>query len=134
MTYVIWKFAENIHGAKKFLVDYVASSRQGLLASGFQNMAAFPSTVPDLSDLVAKDAAAIPPDKYRLLADVQAWTTNVGYPGYTNPAISEIYGEGIISTMCARAATGQLTPEEALDWADGEARKIFQKWKERGKV
>ncbi len=134
MTYVIWRFAENIDGAKKFLVDHVASSRQGLLASGFQNMAAFPGTVPDVSGLVAKDAAANPPDKYQLLADVASWTTNIGYPGYSNPAISEMYTEGIIPTMCARAATRQLTPEEALQQADGEARRIFQKWKERGKV
>jgi hypothetical protein len=36
--------------------------------------------------------------------------------------------------MCARAAAGELTPEEALDQADMEVRQIFQKWKERGKV
>jgi hypothetical protein len=36
--------------------------------------------------------------------------------------------------MCAQAATGQLTPEDALDQADREARRIFQNWKERGKV
>ena len=62
------------------------------------------------------------------------WTTNVGHPGYTNPAISEIYSKGIVSTMCAQAATGQLTPEEALEQADGEVRRIFQKWKDSGKV
>jgi multiple sugar transport system substrate-binding protein len=134
MTYIIWQFADNVDGAKKFLVDYVASSRQGLLASGFQNIAACPRTVPDLPELVTKDVAANPPDRYRLLDDVASWTTNIGYPGYSNPAISEIYTEGIIPTMCAHAATGQLTPEEALEQADGEARRIFQKWKERGKV
>jgi multiple sugar transport system substrate-binding protein len=134
LTYVIWKFAKNIEGASKFLVDYVVSSRQGLLASGFQNMAAFPETVPDLSEVVAHDVGASPPGKYSLLADVEGWTTNVGYPGYTSPAISEIYNRGIVSTMCAQAATGELTPEEALDQADKEVRQIFQKWKERGKV
>ena len=36
--------------------------------------------------------------------------------------------------MFAQAATGQLTPEDALDQADSEVRRIFQKWKERGKV
>ena len=34
----------------------------------------------------------------------------------------------------APAATGQLTPEEALDQADSEVRPIFRKWKERGMV
>jgi multiple sugar transport system substrate-binding protein len=134
MTYVIWQFAENIDGASKFLVDYVASSRQGLLASGFQNMAAFPETVPDLPEVVANDVGARPPGKYSILSDVAGWTTNVGYPGYTSPAISEIYNKGIISTTCAQAATGQLTPEEALNQADSQVRLIFDKWKARGKI
>ena len=134
MTYVVWRFAENIDGASKFLVDYVASSRQGLLASGFQNMAAFPETVPDLPEIVANDVGANRPGKYSILSGVAGWTTNVGYPGYTSPAISEIYNKGIISTMCAQAATGELTPEEALDQADKEVRQIFQKWKASGKV
>jgi multiple sugar transport system substrate-binding protein len=134
LTYVIWNFAENIEGAMRFLADYVASSRQGFLASGFQNMPSFPDAVPDLTAVVANDAGASPPDKYSALADASTWTTNVGHPGYTNPAIGEIYDKGLIPTMFARAATGQLTPEEALDQADKEARQIFQKWKERGKV
>jgi multiple sugar transport system substrate-binding protein len=69
-----------------------------------------------------------------VLAEAAAWTTNIGHPGYTNPAISEIYNEGIIPTMFARAATGQLTPEEALDQADRQVRAIFHNWAERGKV
>jgi hypothetical protein len=35
--------------------------------------------------------------------------------------------------MFAQAATGRLAPEEALDEADGDVRRIFQKWKESGK-
>jgi multiple sugar transport system substrate-binding protein len=87
-----------------------------------------------LATLVTNDAGASPPDKYAPLMDVASWTTNVGYPGYTNPAISEIFHKGLIPTMFARAATGQLTPEEALDQADKQVRQIFQNWKERGKV
>jgi multiple sugar transport system substrate-binding protein len=133
-TYVIWKFAENIEGAKQFLVDYIGHSREAFLASGFQNTPAFPDTVPDLPTVFASDAGAGSPGKYALLADLASWTTNVGHPGYTTPAISEIYSKGIISTMFARAATGQLAPEEALDQADKEVRQIFQKWSERGKL
>jgi multiple sugar transport system substrate-binding protein len=133
-TYIIWNFAENIDGAKQFLVDYIGHSREAFLASGFQNTPAFPDTVPDRATVVAEDAAAVSPGKYALLADVATWTTNVGHPGYTNPAISEVFHKGLIPTMCARAATGQLTPEEALDQADSEVRRIFQKWKDSGKV
>jgi multiple sugar transport system substrate-binding protein len=133
-NYVIWSFAENIGGAKQFLVDYIGQSREAFLASRFQNTPAFSDTVPDLATLVADDAGANSPDKYALLADVATWTTNVGHPGYTNPAIGEIFHAGVIPTMFAQAATGQLTPEEALDQADREVRAIFQSWKERGKV
>ena len=95
---------------------------------------AFPGAVPDLATLVTNDGGPGAPGKYDLLADLATWTTNVGHPGYTNPAISEIYSKGIVSTMFARAATGELTPEEALDQADREVRAIFQSWKDRGKV
>ncbi|MDA1356405.1 MAG: extracellular solute-binding protein [Proteobacteria bacterium] len=37
-AYVIWNFAENIDGAKTFLVDLVGQSRKGFLASKFYNM------------------------------------------------------------------------------------------------
>jgi multiple sugar transport system substrate-binding protein len=133
-TYIIWNFAENIDGAKQFLVDYIGHSREAFLASGFQNTPAFPDVVPDLATLVANDAGASSPEKYALLADVATWTTNVGYPGYTNPAISELFQAGLIPKMFAQAATSRLTPEEALDQADSEVRRIFQSWKERGKV
>jgi multiple sugar transport system substrate-binding protein len=132
--YVIWGFAENVQGAKQFLVDYTANLRTGLLESGFQNMPSFPNTVPDLSNLVSNSAGAATPNQYALLANAPGWTTNIGHPGYTSPAIGEVYDSGLVSRMFAQAATGQLTPEEALDQADAELRQIFQKWKEKGKV
>jgi multiple sugar transport system substrate-binding protein len=133
-TYVIWNFAENVDGAKQFLADYIENGREAFLASGFQNTPAFPDAVPDLATLVTNDAGPGAPGKYDLLTDLASWTTNVGHPGYTSPAISEIYSKGIVSTMFARAATGELTPEQSLDQADREVRAISQSWKERGKV
>jgi multiple sugar transport system substrate-binding protein len=134
VTSFIWNFAENIEGAKRFLVDFVGNSRQALLASGFQSMPVWPATVPDLASVVSEDPGGGAPGKYALLADAAAWTTNIGHPGHTNAAIGEIFDRGLIPIMFAQAATGQLTPEDALDQADREARAIFQSWKERGKV
>jgi multiple sugar transport system substrate-binding protein len=133
-NYLIWTFAENIDGAKQFLVDYIGRSREAFLASRFQNTPAFPDTVPDLATVVANDAGTGPPGRYDLLADLATWTTNVGDPGYTNAAIGEVFHVGLIPAMFARAATGQLAPEEALDQADKEVRQIFQNWSERGKL
>jgi multiple sugar transport system substrate-binding protein len=41
-VYVIWKFAENIDGAKQFLVDYLGNFRQAFTASEFYNFPCFP--------------------------------------------------------------------------------------------
>ncbi len=132
-TYSIWKFAENPDAAKQFLVDYVGRSRDAFLASGFQNMPCYPDMVPDLERLTSgasNDVAA----KYGLMKDVPSWTTNVGHPGYTNPAVSEVYERGIVARMFAGVATGRLTAEQALDGADREERVIFERWRERGQL
>jgi multiple sugar transport system substrate-binding protein len=133
-TYVIWKFAENIDGAKRFLVDYIGQFRQGLLASALYNLPCFPQTVSDLESLCTHDAQATPPDKYKILADALTWTTHLGYPGYTNAAIDEIFNTWLLSSMFAQAATGKLSPEEALHQTNMQVQGLFQKWRERGKV
>jgi multiple sugar transport system substrate-binding protein len=133
-VYVIWKFAENIEGAKKFLVDYIGNFRKVFVASEFYNFPSFPDTVPDLKKLIASDTKADPPDKYKVLADVHEWATNVGYPGYANAAIDEIRGTHVITTMFQRAATGEATPEEAIKEADVQCKHIFSTWRERGLV
>ena len=133
-VYVVWKFAENIEGAKKFLVDYIGNFRKVFLASEFYNFPCFPETVPDLKKLVANDAKADPPDKYKVLGDVQEWATNVGYPGYANAAIDEISGTSVITSMFQKAATGKETPENAIKEAEARCKQIFAIWKERGLV
>ena len=131
-VYVIWKFAENIEGAKKFLVDYISNFKRAFLASEFYNFPCFAQTVPDLKEQIAHDKKAQPPDKYKVLEDVLDWATNVGYPGYANAAIDEIFSTWVISTMFARAATGFQSPEDAVKAADKKVQAIFKKWRERG--
>jgi len=133
-VYIIWKFAENIEGAKKFLVDLVGNFRQAFVNGEFYDFPCFQRTVPDLKQLIGNDPKAHPPDKYRVLEDVLDWATNVGYPGYANAAIDEIYQKWILNVMFAKAATGTLSPEDAIKEADAECRRIFAKWKERGLV
>jgi len=133
-VYVIWNFAENIDGAKKFLVDYIANFREGFNASAYYNFPCFPDTVPDLQELIAHDDNANPPDKYKVLSDVLDWATNVGYPGYANAAIDEIFSTWVLNTMFAKAATGAETPEDALKAATAQCQRIWAKWQERGKV
>jgi len=132
--YVVWKFAENIAGAKQFLVDYTTDFKPAFLASQFYNFPCFPKTVPDLRQIIAYDDRAQPPDKYKVLEDVLSWATNVGYPGHANAAIDEIFSTWLLNLMFAKAAGGALSPEEALKEADTACKRIFAKWKDRGLI
>ena len=133
-VYIIWKFADNIEGAKKFLVDYIGNFRKAFLASELYTLPCFPNTVPDLKELLAKDPKADPPDKYKVLGDALDWTPNVGYPGYTNAAIEEIFGRYVITVMFRKAATGEATHEDAIKEAEAKCKGIFGAWREKGLV
>jgi multiple sugar transport system substrate-binding protein len=96
-------------------------------------MPCYPETVPDLEALTQDTGSGIAV-KYALMKDVASWTTNVGHPGYTNPAVSEVYERSIISKMFANVATARLTPEQALEEAYREERATFDRWRERGQL
>jgi multiple sugar transport system substrate-binding protein len=130
-VYVIWKFADNVEGAKKFLVDYVGNFHRAFEASEYYNFPCWPKQVADLQQLVSHDKKGKPADKYAVLADSLEWATNVGYPGYSNAAIDEIYSTWVLNVMFAQAATGSLSPEDAVKEADEKCRRIFEKWRER---
>ncbi|MGH7387543.1 MAG: ABC transporter substrate-binding protein, partial [Candidatus Methylomirabilales bacterium] len=132
--YVIWKFAENKEGAKKFLIDYTTDFRQAFVAGEYYDFPCFPRSVPDLKKLIANDPKAHPPDKYKVLEDVLEWATNVGYPGYATAAVDEIFSTWVLNVMFAKAASGAASPEEALKEADAASKRIFGKWKEKGLI
>ena len=133
-AYVIWKFARNIDGAKRFLIDLAGASRDAFLASGFYNFPTFPQLVPDLQKLVANAPKGVPPDKYAIFSDADKWTVGVGYPGYANGAIDEIWKSWLVPKMFADAASGRLTPEASLDLYSGQVNEIFAKWRSMKKV
>jgi multiple sugar transport system substrate-binding protein len=72
-----------------------------------------------------------PPDKYAVLSDSLDWATNVGYPGHSTAAVDDAYSTWVLNTMFAQAATGALSPEDAVKEADRRCRLIWDKWKER---
>ncbi len=133
-SYVIWKFAKNIEGAKKFLVDYVAQSREIFIKSQFYNFPCYPKAVPDLNQLISHDTRATPSNKYSVFKDVSEWTVNVGFPGYANPAIDEVFTKWVLPKMFAQAASGKQTLEDALDQGNKEMSHIYQKWQAKGKI
>jgi multiple sugar transport system substrate-binding protein len=127
--YVIWKFAENIAGAKQFLMDYMDSFGDAFKASEYYNFPCFPGTVKNLQQLIADDPKAVPHDKYKILGASLQTSTNVGYPGYASAAIDEVFNTFVLPTMFAKAARDEMTPEESVAAAEKEIKRIFAKWK-----
>jgi multiple sugar transport system substrate-binding protein len=132
--YFIWKFADNIEGAKQFLIDFVGNLRKAFVASKFRDFPCFPDTTPDLKSLIAKDSRGLPPTKYNVLKDVPDWTTNMGFPGYANAAIGEVAAMNVIPDMFSKAATGEAKPEDAVKEAETACKDIFDKWTEKGAI
>jgi multiple sugar transport system substrate-binding protein len=127
--YVIWRFADNREGAKRFLADYMDNFATVFKASEFYNFPCFPRTVPDLQQQIATDAKAVPPDKYKVLGTVLDWATNVGYPGYATAGIDEVFNTYVIPTMFAKVARDELSADDAVKAAEKEIKRIFEKWK-----
>ena len=127
--YVIWKFARNIDGAKRFLVDLVGNFASVFRESEFYNFPCFPQTVPDLKAQLASDPKADPPGKYAVLSGVLDWATNIGYPGYANAATDEVFNTFVIPTMFARVARDEVSAEAAAAAAQKDVERIFAGWR-----
>src|SRR5207247_10051753 len=148
--YAIWKFAQSPDVAKQFLVDLVAHNRDAILASKLYNFPSFPGAAADPSTPLAQKPAAgnrwmeqqtssdpfgsNPPTKLKPIGTALQWATNIGHPGPANPAESEVFDTFVLPTMFANAATGRMTPEQALDDAHKQVKAIFEKWRGKGLV
>jgi multiple sugar transport system substrate-binding protein len=54
--------------------------------------------------------------------------------GLRQPAEGEIFDTYVITDMFAKAATGALSPKDAMVEASGRAKEIFAKWRKKGMV
>ena len=131
-VYTIWKFAEQKRLAKKFLRDMTVPNYVGhFLNSKFYNFPAWPKAVPNIRKRLARD----PSGKYTVLDRIsRTATANVGYPGYSNAAIDEIFNAGLIPQMFAEVAQGRKSAADSVRDTTGEVRRIFRKWRGRGKI
>jgi multiple sugar transport system substrate-binding protein len=134
--YFIWKFAQNIPAAKKYLVDQQLAYRQHFLQSKFYNFPAWTNAVKGGFKAMNKLAAADkhkPLGKYTILTTIaEKYTTNVGYPGYANAAVGDIFNQFLIPQMFAQVAQGKMTPENAARSMQSQFRGIYAKWKAQG--
>ena len=76
-----------------------------------------------------------PSGKYTVLDEInKKYTKNVGYPGFSNPAIDEVFNKFLIPQMFAEVAQDKRSPADAARTYDRQIREIFQKWRNRGKI
>ncbi|MDZ7786580.1 MAG: extracellular solute-binding protein [Halofilum sp. (in: g-proteobacteria)] len=124
--------------AKNFMLDLENNYASASYYAKFYNFPAFTSQVPQLfgdnSWLHDDPWGAQPADKLKMLQTAEEWTAWLGYPGYANPAISEVYSTNLLSSMMADVARGVKSPEQAVDDTAKEIQQIFDKWRKRGLV
>jgi multiple sugar transport system substrate-binding protein len=133
--YVIWKFARNKAMAKKFLVDLEVKYTGAFENSRFYNFPSWPGAVSNIKRRLQRDTVGKPAGKYVILDEInRRYTKNVGYPGFSNAAIDEVFNKFLIPQMFAEVAQGKRTPEDAARTYDRQIRQIFQSWRNRKKI
>ena len=137
--YVMPKYVTNANekaAAKKFLLDLEANYSNATYNSELYNFPAFAKEVPQLTQaggwLDNDPFGSKPANKLDVLRTASSWTAWLGYPGYANPAISQVYGEHLLSAMMANVVQGKQTPEAAVKSTADQIKKIFAKWRSMG--
>jgi len=133
-TYMIWKFAANKKAAVKFLADIQIKYTGAFENSRFYNFPSFPNSVRNIPTRLARDTNQ-PLGKYKVLDEInRKYTKNVGYPGYSNAAVGELFDLFLIPQMFAEVAQGKRTPDDAARDYQRRIGSIFAKWRRRGKI
>jgi multiple sugar transport system substrate-binding protein len=141
-VYVIWKFARNKEMAKKYLVDQQLAYTRHFTESGFYNFPGWANAVSDgqgrgfkaIRRYTAKDPFK-PKGKYTILTTIaERYTANVGWPGFSNAGVDEIYNKFLIPQMFAQVAQDKMSAADAARTFDRQAREIFQKWRNLKKI
>jgi multiple sugar transport system substrate-binding protein len=73
-----------------------------------------------------------PPDKLGVLKSANDWTVNLGWPGPANAMIGECFNTFVLSDMMAKAARGDMSPEDAVAEAETTLNEIAQRWRDEG--
>ena len=128
-SYGVWKFARNQEAAVEFLKYYADNWVDAFKASTGYNLPIFANIVPKPMPILADDPTSQPHDKLAILQTSDEWCAVAGWPGPAWAATDEVYNDFVICDMMAKAATGALTPEEAVKWGAQQSEQIFQKWK-----
>jgi multiple sugar transport system substrate-binding protein len=135
-VYSIWKFAKNQDAAQKFIADLCINYKQATVASKLYNFPSFPGAFP-LKQIYKYAAADThkPRGKYTVLTTIAAkYTHNVGYPGYSNAAIDEMFNKFLIPQMFSDVSQGKKTAQQSVADTNAQMKQIWAKWKQAGKI
>jgi multiple sugar transport system substrate-binding protein len=133
-TYMIWRFAENKKMAVKFLADLEWKYTGAFENSRFYNFPSFPNSVKYIPKRLARDPNT-PKGKYNILETISdKYTKNVGYPGFSNAAIGELFDSYLIPQMFAEVAQGKRSPDDAARDYNRRIGVVFAKWRKRKKI
>jgi multiple sugar transport system substrate-binding protein len=133
-TYMIWRFAENKKAAVKFLADLEWKYTGAFENSRFYNFPSFPNSVKYIPKRLARDPNT-PKGKYNILETISdKYTKNVGYPGFSNAAIGELFDSFLIPQMFAEVAQGKRSPDDAARDYNRRIGVVFAKWRKRKKI
>ncbi len=126
---------DELKAAKQFILDFSANYRDATYHSELFNLPCFPESVSELDTWLESDPfGSVPADKFAILQTAIGRLATLGYPGTSNPAISQVYGEHIISKLFAEVALGAASAEEAVAQAAQRVEEIFARWREKGLI
>ena len=108
------------------------------MESKFYNFPAWTGAIKGGFKTIRKMTAADkhkPLGKYTVLTTIaEKYTTNIGYPGFSNAVIDEIFTTSLVPQMFAQVAQGKLAPADAVSSFDKQFKRIYRKWKSQGLV
>ena len=135
-VYSVWRFARNRQAAERFVADLCLASSEAVPASNFFNFPSFPGAYP--LEAIYKAAAAskrAPKGKYSILTTVASkYTCNLGYPGYANAAVQEVFDTYLIPRMFSQVSLGKARARDSVRSTAAEMKGIWAKWRAAGKV
>jgi multiple sugar transport system substrate-binding protein len=135
-VFFVWRFAQNKEAAKKYIVDQQLAYRDHFVQSKFYNFPAWTNAVKGGFRTMNRMAAADPHKprgKYTILTTIaRRYTTNVGYPGFANAAVGDVFNQFLIPQMFAQVVQGKMTAENAARSMQGQFRSIYGKWRAQG--
>jgi multiple sugar transport system substrate-binding protein len=135
-VYTIWNFTSKPQQklARRFIADLEIGYASAFKASKYYNFPAFPKAVYQYRRRLAADPHK-PKGKYVVLDTIARKDTyNIGYPGFSNAAIDEIFNKFLIPQMFAEVAQGKMSPSAAARAAQREMKTIFAKWRKLKKI